>query len=68
METTETSPKVADEVILEVWRHKREIAEEHGCSVTALGRDLQRRQEGHPRLVSPETDRPCPDRSKLLGE
>ena len=55
MQTTETSRNATDEVITEVWRTKREIAEEHGCSVTALARDLQRRQQAHPRLVSPTT-------------
>ncbi len=29
MQTTETTPIATDEVIIEVWRHKREIAEEH---------------------------------------
>jgi len=42
-----------DEILAELRRHKEEIAAEHGNDVRALGRDLQERQKGHPRLVSP---------------
>jgi hypothetical protein len=53
MKTIDQPEKVKDEVLAELRRHKEEIAAKHGHDVRALGRDLQRRQIGHPRLVSP---------------
>lgn len=50
MKTIDTPTTVPDEVILEVRRHKREIAEKFGCDVIALGRALQERQQGDPRF------------------
>jgi len=54
MKTIDTPPSVTDEVISEVRRHKRAIAEEFGCDVVALGRALQKRQEGDPRFATIE--------------
>jgi hypothetical protein len=54
MKTIDITTGLTDEVLAEVRRHKREIAEEHGFDVRALARDLQRRQANHPRLVSPQ--------------
>ena len=52
MKTIDTPTAVVDEVISEVRRHKRAIAENFGFDVVALGRALQKRQEGDPRFVT----------------
>jgi len=54
MKTIDTPPSVTDEVISEIRRHKRAIAEQFGFDVVALGRALQKRQEGDPRFVTIE--------------
>jgi hypothetical protein len=54
MKTIDTPPSVTDEVISEVRRHKRAIAEEFECDVVALGRALQKRQAGDPRFATIE--------------
>ena len=51
MKTIELSNKAPDEVLAEIWRHKRAISEEHGHDVRSIARDLQRRQLGHTNLV-----------------
>ncbi|MFT5470447.1 MAG: hypothetical protein ACI8UO_005575 [Verrucomicrobiales bacterium] len=48
--------KFTNEVLAEIRRIKEEIAAEHGNDVRSLGRDLQRRQKDHARLVSPATN------------
>lgn len=53
MKTIEQTKAPIDEVLSEVRRHKREIAEEHGFDVRELARSLQRRQANMERLVSP---------------
>ncbi len=53
MKTIEQSETIRDEILAEVWRHKQEIAAKHGYCVRSLAKDLQRRQQGHPRLVAP---------------
>jgi hypothetical protein len=53
MKTIDQPEKIKDEILAELRRHKEEIAGEHGNDVRSLGRDIQRRQKGHPRLVSP---------------
>lgn len=54
MKMIDTALPVADPVIQEVRRHKREIAEEFGCDVVALGRSLQERQRSDPRFTTTE--------------
>jgi len=51
MMTINPLPNVIDEVILEVRRHKQDIAEEFNFDVVALSRSLQRRQAGDPRFL-----------------
>jgi hypothetical protein len=54
MKTIDISTTAPDEVIAEVRRHKREIAEQFGCDVAALGRALQERQQDDPRFITIE--------------
>lgn len=51
MKTIDKPQAVTDEVIGEVRRHKRAIAEEFGLDVEAMAKALQRREEGDPRFV-----------------
>ena len=53
MRTIEPTKAPTDEVLAEVRRHKREIAEQHGFDVRELANSLQRRQAGMAQLVSP---------------
>jgi hypothetical protein len=53
MKTIDSPKIVADSVIAEVRRHKREIAEAFDCDVMALGRSLQRREIGDSRFRPP---------------
>ena len=53
MKTTDYPKPVIDPVIAEVRRHKQEIAEAFGFDVVALGRSLQRRENGDPRFKVP---------------
>jgi hypothetical protein len=57
MKTIEQPDTIRDEILAEVRRHKQEIAEKHGFSVRSLAKDLQLRQQGHPRLVAPPKNR-----------
>jgi hypothetical protein len=57
MKTFEQTEMIRDEILAEVWRHKQEIAAKHGYCVRSLAKDLQRRQQGHPRLVAPPKGR-----------
>ena len=52
MKTIDNPKNVVDEVIAEVRRHKEAIAAEHNHDVESLMRDLRKRQESNPRLVS----------------
>ena len=53
MKTIDSPKTVVDPVIVEVRRHKSEIAEVFGCDVMALGRSLQRREIGDSRFKIP---------------
>ena len=53
MKTTEQRYSQHDEVLAELRRYKTEIAQEHGFDVRSLAKDLQKRQQHHPQLVSP---------------
>ncbi len=53
MKMIDAPTPVADPVIAEVRRHKREIAAAFDFDVVALGRSLQARQAGDPRFVNP---------------
>jgi hypothetical protein len=57
MKTIEHSETIRDEILAEVRRHKQEIAAEHSYSVRSLAKDIQQRQQGHPRLVAPPKNR-----------
>ena len=59
--TDNPTSSVSDPVISEVRRHKREIAEEHGFDVIAMGRALQVRQNGDPRFVTLEGEQGADD-------
>jgi hypothetical protein len=52
MKTIDNPRAVTDEVIGEVRRHKRAIAEEFGMDVEAMAKALQRREEGDPRFIA----------------
>ena len=51
MKTIDKPQAVTDEVIGEVRRHKRAIAEEFALDVEAMAKALQRREEGDPRFI-----------------
>lgn len=57
MKTTDYPKTLIDPVIAEVRRHKQEIAEAFGFDVVALGRSLQRRENGDPRFKLPGSER-----------
>ncbi len=57
MKTIEESETIRDEILAELRRHKQEIAAKHGYCVRMLAKDLQRRQQGHPRLVAAPINR-----------
>jgi hypothetical protein len=69
MKTTDYPKTLIDPVITEVRRHKQEIAEAFGFDVVALGRSLQRRENGDPRFKVPggeavvDNRLPAPSRS-----
>jgi hypothetical protein len=53
MKTIDSPRTVVDPVITEIRRHKQEIAAAFGFDVTALGRSLQLREKGDPRIKKP---------------
>ncbi|PAW67241.1 MAG: hypothetical protein B9S38_12660 [Verrucomicrobiia bacterium Tous-C4TDCM] len=48
--------KAVDQIITEVRRHKHEISEAFGFDVMALGRSLQQREAGDPRVKTQGDD------------
>jgi hypothetical protein len=56
MKTIDTPKKAVDQVITEVWRHKQEIRAAFGFDVMALGRSLQQREAGDPRVKTQGDD------------
>ena len=57
MKTINQSVTIRDEILDEVRQHKQEIAAKHGYCIRTLVKDLQHRQQGHPRLVAPPKKR-----------
>jgi hypothetical protein len=55
MITTKEKPQIVDEVLEELYQHKRDIAKEHNYDVSSLIKDLQERQSQFSQLVYPES-------------